>query len=290
MLMRSKLFIPGNRPDLFTKALATAADALCFDLEDAVLTSQKAVARTSVGHFVEQTPMKDRIIMVRVNCFRSPEFLDDLASIAFPAVQLVALPKTDGPSEVRATAEALLSLERQRNIKRPIAILPTIESARGLRLAAEIAGSDARVIGLQLGLADLFQGLGIHAHDREATHQIRLQLRLAAGEAEKPCFDSAFAGIDDLDGFESDAQSARSLGFAGKSCIHPTQVASSNRIFSPTADEISLARSIVEAAGKAATAGDGVFRLDGRMIDEPFIRHAESVMRLAHEIATKAAD
>ena len=177
-----------------------------------------------------------------------------------------------------------MALEKKRNLKNPIGILATIESARGLRLAESIAAADERVAGLQLGLADLFEPLGIQQSDGAAVHHVRLRLRLAAGEVGIPSFDSAFANLKDEEGFIREAQVTRGLGFAGKSCIHPSQIALANRIFSPSSEEIAAAVRCVEAARTAETAGVGAFALDGWMVDAPFVRRAESILHVAERI------
>jgi citrate lyase subunit beta/citryl-CoA lyase len=204
--------------------------------------------------------------------------------VIWPGVVLVNVPKVENPSDVNEVAAELSKLEREREIARPIAILPTIESPRGLRLAYEIARVNARVAGLQLGLLDLFLPLGISAQDAAAAYQVRLQLRLAAGEARVPCFDSAFPAFADAAGFAAEAAAARALGFAGKSCIHPSQVAAANRIFSPTDEEVATARRIVDEAHEAGSQGRGVFGLDGDMIDRPMIRRAEEIIQLAESL------
>jgi citrate lyase subunit beta / citryl-CoA lyase len=216
-----------------------------------------------------------------VNNLRSACFGEDLSAIVRPGVAFVAVPKTEHPDEVNKLATALSKLEQQRGIDRPIAILPTIESPRGLRLADEIAQADPRVAGLQLGLIDLFSPLGISARDSATVQHIRLELRLAAGEAGLLCFDSAFPDFADRDGFAADAAAARSLGFSGKSCIHPSQIKAANQIFSPTAEEVAAASRVVGATRAAAAQGRGVFALDGRMIDTPMIRRAEEILQLA---------
>ena len=228
--------------------------------------------------------------MVRVNDFRSAYFVDDLSAVVCVGVTVLNIPKVEDPSEMRDASAALLKLERERNIEEPITILPTIESPRGLRLAHAIAESDPRITGLQLGFADLFEPLGIRRDDNIAAHQVRLQLRLAAGEAGVPCFDCAFPNFADTEGFTKEAATARSLGFAGKSCIHPSQVATSNRVFSPTAEEIALSLRIVEAARDAARSGVGAFALDGRMVDEPFVKRAESVLQFAKRMGRQNID
>jgi citrate lyase subunit beta/citryl-CoA lyase len=190
--MRSKLFVPGSRPELFSKALHSDADVVCFDLEDAVLPAQKAEARAHVQAFLQANIGTERVIMARVNGIHSTLLAEDLSAVAWPAVAMVSLPKVEDPSEIEELSAALSKLERGRGLTRPIAIHPTIESPRGLRLAHAIAGADARVAGLQLGLVDLFEPLGISQRDKFAAHHVRLRLCLAAAEAEVPCFDCAF--------------------------------------------------------------------------------------------------
>jgi citrate lyase subunit beta/citryl-CoA lyase len=246
--MRSKLFVPGNRPGLFSKAMGSAADAVCFDLEDSVLPEHKAAARAHVREFLLSKTVTGKHIVIRVNDSRSPFLAEDLTAVVWPGIAVVTIPKTEDSSEIEELAAALSRLEKERGIGRPIAILPTIESPRGLRQAHPIASADERVIGLQLGLIDFFLPLGIKGQQSAAAHQVRLQLRLAAGEAALPCFDCAFPDFKDTEGFTADAAIARSLGFSGKSCIHPSQIPAANRLFTPTSEEIATARQILDKA------------------------------------------
>lgn len=283
-IIRSKLFVPASSPALFRKALASEADAICFDLEDGVLVARKTEARDSLKEFLSSGFHTEKAITVRVNPVRSAYFAQDLNDMISPAVSLLVLPKVEDASEIRDAASALSVLEKDRNVEPSIAIAATIESPRGLRLAREIAESDDRVVALQIGLADFWGPLGIQQKDTLAGYQVRFMLRLSAGEAGVPCFDSAYADIEDEVGFMREANMARSLGFAGKSCIHPRQVALVNRVFSPQPEEIAWSLRILKAAEEAAAAGAGVFKLDGRMIDEPFVAKAKAVIELAKRL------
>ena len=287
--MRSKLFVPGSRPELFSKALHSDADVVCFDLEDAVLPAQKAEARAHVQAFLQANIGTERVIMVRVNGIHSTILAEDLSAVVWPAVAMVSLPKVEDPSEIEELSAALSKLERGRGLTRPIAIHPTIESPRGLRRAHAIAEADARVAGLQLGLVDLFEPLGISQRDKFAAHHVRVQFRLAAAEAEVPCFDCAFPAFRDTEGFAAEAKAASDLGFSGKSCVHPSQIAAANQIFSPSAEEIAVARRTVRAASEAAAGGLGAFTLEGRMIDRPMIRRAEEILRLAARLSKEGS-
>ena len=281
--MRSKLFVPGSRPELFPKALTSAADAISIDLEDAVAEPRKAEARAATHEFIRSL-RSDKRIIVRVNGLATPHFADDLDAVAWPGLDLINLPKTESAEDVQLLTGRLAQRERERGITRPIGILATIESPRGLRQAAEIATADARVAGLQLGFGDLFEPLGIERSDISATRHIQLAMRLAAGEAGVWALDSAFTNVGDPDGYRQEAEAARRLGYIGKSCIHPSQIALANEVFRPSDDEIARALRVVEAWQQAERDGVGALLVDGRMIDLPFARGAQSVVALARQL------
>lgn len=280
--MRSKLFVPGSRPELFPKALAGAADALSFDLEDAVPETRKAEARELVSRFLRspEAAASTKTLIVRVNGPATPHFAADIAAVACARLDLLNLPKCESAGDVRAASALLARHEAEQGLARPIGILANIESPRGLRLAAEIAAADPRVAGLQLGFADLFSPLGIDRADSAAVHQIQLAVRLAAGESGLWACDAAFPGVNDPEGYRREALAAKRLGYLGKSCIHPSQVALANEVFFPDAAEIDSARRIVSAAEEAAKKGLGAFLVDGRMVDEPLLRRARMVAAL----------
>ncbi|HEV3350622.1 MAG TPA: aldolase/citrate lyase family protein, partial [Methylomirabilota bacterium] len=169
-------------------------------------------------------------------------------------------------------------------VERPIGLLANIESPRGLRLAAEIARAHPRVVGLQLGLGDLFEPFGIDRADAQAVHAMQLAVRLAAAEASIWACDTVYGTVSDPDGYTREATAARRLGFVGKSCIHPTQVPLANAVFRPTDGEIAAARRVVDAAQGAERDGVGAFLVDGRMIDVPFIKRAESILGAARRL------
>ena len=291
MLLRSKLFVPASRPELFAKALAGDADALSFDLEDAVQESRKDEARQTLRAFLERAAERPagKILIVRVNGPRTPHFAADLAAVAGRAVDMINLPKPESAEDVRTTAAALARLEAERGIARPIGILANIESPRGLRRAAEIAAADPRVVGLQLGLGDLFEPFGIDRADARAVHAVQLAVRLAAAEAGIWACDTVYGTVSDPEGYTREAEVARRLGYIGKSCIHPSQVPLANAVFRPTDAEIVAALRVVEAARGAETDRVGAFLVDGRMIDLPFIKRAEAVLGAARRLGLTPA-
>ncbi len=282
-LIRSKLFVPGTRPEFFPKAIASAADAISFDLEDAVAEERKSEARDLVGRALTSAEFAGtrKVVIVRVNALRSPHFASDLAAVVTPRLDFLNVPKIESPDDIRAIAAALAPLEEARGLAAPVRLLANIESPRGLRHAAEIAGADARVAGLQLGLGDLFEPLGIDRTDAAAVHHVQLALRLAAGEAGLWVLDTGYGVIKDTEGYRREATAARRLGFLGKTCLHPSQIAIANEVFRPSDDAIAQARRVVEAARDAKAKGLGAFLVDGLMIDAPFLRRAEALVALA---------
>lgn len=289
--MRSKLFVPAARPELFEKALAGEADALSFDLEDAVQESRKTEARRTLQAFLRDLAARPhgKIVIVRVNGLGTPHFEADVAAVAGSGVDMINLPKPESAADVRAAAAVLARHEAKRGNARPIGILANIESPRGLRLAAEIAGADPHVVGLQLGLGDLFEPYGLDRSDARAVHAMQLTVRLAAAEAGIWACDTVYGTVKDPDGFTREAETARRLGFVGKSCIHPTQVPLANAVFRPTDAEITAAARVVEAARDAEARGVGAFLVDGRMIDIPFVKRAESILAAARRLGLAPA-
>jgi citrate lyase subunit beta/citryl-CoA lyase len=288
--MRSKLFVPASRPELFAKAMASEADGLSFDLEDAVDESRKGEARSELAKFLRTLPANcGKTIIVRVNGLDTPHFQADLEAIVGPGLDIVNLPKSDDADDVRACAAALTKLERKSRLE-PVQILANIESPRALRLAAEIATASPRVAGLQAGWGDLIEPLDIDRYNAAAIEALQLQIRIAAGEAGVWAYDGAYANFKDLDGFRREAEGARRLGYLGKSAIHPTQVPVANAVFRPSDEEIAHSLKVVEAARAAAEKGVGAFTVNGRMVDAPFVRRAESILRLAHRLGLIAQE
>lgn len=277
--MRSKLFVPGARPELFHKAMASEADALSFDLEDSVPEAGKDQARRHVADFLQrpQAGASAKMLIVRTNATDSPHFEADLAAVALPAVALLNIPKIESVPQLLKVIARLEQSERDNAVQRPIGLLINIETPRGLRIAAELAVATPRVVGLQLGLGDLFAPNGI-SREPVNVHATLFALRMAAAEAGVFACDGAYPDVADLDGFRAEAMLAQQLGFIGKSCIHPRQVGIANATFSVSADMVEEARRIVAASAEAATRGHGAFLFEGRMIDLPFLRRAEAIL------------
>lgn len=284
--MRSKLFVPGSRPELFAKALAGDADALSFDLEDSVSPGRKAEAREALRTLLSGPAAQGsgKTLIARVNPRGSDHFQADVRAVVWPGLALLNLPKVESTDDVLAAVDALEAAERANGVTTPVGLLLNIESARGLRLAYPLASAHARVAGLQLGLGDLFEPLQIARHEPAALHSVMLQLRLAAGEAGVFAYDAAYARFQDVDGFRAEAGLARRLGYLGKSCIHPSQVAHANEVFRPSDEEIAHARRVAAAADEAEGRGVGAYTVDGEMVDAPFVLRARAVLATARRM------
>ena len=279
--MRSKLFVPGSRPELFAKAMASEADGLSFDLEDAVDESRKDEARGILGDFLRSLPPgHGKTIIVRVNGLATRHFEKDLEAVMCDALDIVNLPKPDSPDDVRACAAALDRIDPSAGV----GILANIETPRAYRLAAEIATASSRVVGLQAGWGDLIEPLDIDRYNPATIEACLLHIRIAAGEAGAWAYDGAYANFKDVEGYKREAEASRRLGYLGKSCIHPTQVPLANAAFRPTDAEIAHSLKVVEAAKEMSAKGIGAFTVNGRMVDGPFIRRAEAIVALARKL------
>lgn len=279
--MRSKLFVPATRPALLPKALGSAADAVCLDLEDAVAESEKAEARAQAARLLDGLPHgHGKTLMVRINGLETAHAMADLEAVVHPGVHMVNLPKVESPDQVRHLANMLEILQRQRGLPHRIGIIANIESPLGVRRAHRIASAHPSMAGLQLGFGDLFEPLGIDRSDPIATGHVQMRVRLAAGEAGIAAYDAAYADIADADGYRRQAIAARRLGFAGKTCIHPSQVAAANEVFQPGKEELDFARQVLRAWRDAQNAGVGAITVAGKMVDRPFAERAAAL--LAH--------
>ncbi len=269
MLPRSYLFVPGDRPERYAKALASGADAVIVDLEDAVAPAAKVAARRALSDWLAAG---HRGVAVRINAVDTPWFGDDLAAAAHAGVSAIVLPK----------AERALALAQLHRRVPQAALLPLIETAVGIDRVRELAGA-AGVQRLLFGSIDLQLDLGVDG-DGEELLLYRSQLVLASRLAQIAApVDGVCTALDDEAAVRADAHRARRLGYGGKLCIHPRQVAPVNDCFSPTAAEVAWARRVVDATDGAAGAAVAV---DGKMVDRPVLLRAQALLRQAAELGT----
>jgi citrate lyase subunit beta/citryl-CoA lyase len=262
---RSFLFVPGDRPERFGKALAAGADQVIIDLEDAVAPPRKAEARAAIAAWL---PTATRPVLLRTNGADSPHFAEDLALCAHPAVVGLVLPK----------AERTAALAQARDVAPRAALLPLVESARGLAEATVLAAAPG-VVRLIFGSVDFQLDLGI-PEEGAPLAAFRSQLVLASrlGGAAAPV-DGVTVALDDPGALEADTARARAFGFGAKLCIHPRQVAAVNAGFMPTEQEIGWARRIVDAV--SAGADNAALAVAGELVDRPVILKAQSILHRA---------
>lgn len=270
MPLRSVLFVPGVRPDRFANAIGSGADAVVFDLEDSVEAGRKAEARRAIAAFLAAASPAGPQRLVRINSARSDWWLEDLAFIAtLAAFDGVVLPKAETSGQVEAVARAAGGR----------GVIPLIETARGVLQAGAIASTAIAIPALFFGAEDLTAEIGVpRTTDGEELLFARSQVVLAATTIGAEAVDAVFVDINAMDQLRRDATRARALGFRGKMAIHPSQIDVINEVFSPTSLEIDRARRIVEAYDAARAAGEGVLRLDDRMVDAPVVARARRVL------------
>ena len=273
---RSFLFVPASDEHRSRRALRTAADVVVVDLEDAVSFEQKKTARDVVRRVLADEP-SEALVAIRVNGADTAFFAADVELVEELRPDVLVLPK--------ATPEAVGALGEDGP-----PVVAIVETADGLRHAYEVA-SRPQVEALVVGTVDL--GVELRLEPREDGLEIlfarsKVVLDSAAARVRAP-IDRVWTDVRDGDGLEADTQFARSLGFRGKACIHPDQVAIVNRVFTPTDEELTRARRVVEAYEHAVGVGEGVTALDGEMIDLPVVERARQVLALAERSAVDAS-
>src|SRR5438105_10280493 len=274
--VRSLLFAPGSDERKLVKALASAADAVVADLEDAVAPGEKTAARGLVRDIFAAAAEEPRPLrLVRVNAVGTEFHDDDMAAVAAIAPDAIVLPK--------ATADAVDALG---TAGPPLVAI--VETAQGVRLAYEIA-SQPRVAALQIGAVDLGAEVGLEPRpDGLEILYVRSKVVLdSAAAGLRPPFDVVHLDIHDDEGLEAECRLARSLGLRGKACIHPAQVPIVNRVFAPSEAEIEWARKVVEAHEQADREGRGVLALNGAMVDLPVVERARRILKEAEREVTR---
>jgi citrate lyase beta subunit len=269
---RSLLFVPGNRPERFDKALAAGADAICIDLEDAVPPDAKAQARAGVMAWLDSRPHDGPAIGVRFNGLTTLDGFRDVVAYAEAAGRpdFIMIPKASGAAELRQLVDVL--------DRRTTALWPIVESAIGLRHAYEIA--DAPVVrGLLFGGADYSADVGC-TMDWDSLAHARGTLAAAAAAAGAmsggiQLLDVPYLDVNDTDGLIASTRRTMAMGFTGRACIHPSQVGPVNEVYTPTQAEVDKARAVI-AALEAADGKAALF--NGKLVEKPVILAAQRTL------------
>jgi citrate lyase subunit beta/citryl-CoA lyase len=292
-LSRTTLFVPASRPDMIPKAAASAADAVCIDLEDAVAPAEKAASRVHVVQALRTIDFGVRTRIVRINGIDTSYAYRDLVEVIEAAgdrVDLVMVPKVGSANDVAFVDTLLSQIEAHRGQALPVGIEAQIESAAGFVYLRDIATASPRLEALILGVGDYAASMKMpssaigemDANDADYPghrwHAVMHGIVAAARAHGLRCMDGPYSAYKDAAGFETSCRVARTMGFDGKQCIHPSQLEAVNRIFSPSAAEIAAAAALVQAFDAAVAAGQGAATHDGRMIDAASLRMARTIL------------
>ena len=292
-LTRSMLFVPASRPAMIEKAAASSADAVCIDLEDSVAPSEKAASRANVIHAFETVDFGSRVRMVRINGLDTPHAYRDLVDVIEAVgerVDLVMVPKVDSPGDLSFVEILLSQIEANCGLTRWIGLEAQIETARGFLYAKEIAGATPRLEALIFGPGDYAASMQMpssavgefDAYDEiypgHRWHAVMHTIVAAARANGLRCMDGPYAGYKDAAGFDRSCRIARALGFDGKQCIHPAQLATANDVFTPSEGEVARAAAMVQAFDAALATGQGAATHEGKMIDAVTLRMARTIL------------
>lgn len=275
---RSVLYIPASKQRALEKAQGLAADAIIFDLEDAVAPDEKAAARATLARFVAEVDYRPRARIVRINGLDTPWGRDDAAAFGgLDGVDAILVPKVD----TAAVLDAVAGLTAK-------PLWAMMETARGMLNAATIA-AHPQLQGMVMGTNDLAKELGSRSRADRLPMLAGLGHCLLAAKAEgRLIIDGVYNSFKDDNGLRAECEQGRDMGFDGKTLIHPDQLAVANAVFAPSPDELALAQRQIEAFSAALAAGQGVAVLDGKIVENLHVAGAEAVLAKAEAIAALA--
>ena len=264
---RSFIFCPGNKSDMIPKALSSGADMVCIDLEDAIIPEHKNISRVSTVKAFEEISIPNGVeTLIRINDVNSKEGKDDIQAIlnSKNTASGLMLPKIQSVDEI-------IDLESQIKLaKKNLNLHIIIETNMGLQNAWNIAQSSSLIKSLLFGGVDMSADLGCNG-DWLSLLYARSRVVHAAAGAGIDSIDVPFLDLEDMDGMRDEAQKSKNLGFSGKGSIHPKQIESLNKVFTPSSEEIAYANKVIKAFNEAS---DGLVVVDGKLIEKPVLRTA----------------
>lgn len=295
-LERSVLLVPGSNWEMIQKTAASAADAVCIDLEDAVAPEEKEASRTKVIRAFQELDFGAKLKMFRMNGLDTHFAYRDIIEIVEAAgdwIDLIVIPKVNCPQDIYVVETLLGQIESYKKYSRPVGLEALIETALGCVNIREIAACSTRLEGLVYGPGDYaasarmpMESIGeMDEHDAiypgHRWHHIMQSIVSAARAYDKRAIDGPFAGIRNIEGLRQAGQIGRAMGFDGKWCIHPGQVETVNQIFVPSEKEINWARLVLEEYEAALKDGRGAIRVKGKMIDVASLRMCRAIVERA---------
>ena len=299
------MFIPGNNKKFLDKSKSIYPDILCFDIEDSVPLSEKSIGREMISQtlksYTHNLTIKDTNnntnnkfnednntddnhspqIFVRINSFESGLYEQDLESIICDQLDGIVIPKVNSETELEKIIVMIENLEKQRNIHKTISLIPSIESSQGVVNSYDIAKFDSRICSIIFGVFDYLYDMKLDYVDEGIEYSYaRAKIPVDARAAGIPALDSIWQKVDDIEGLQRDAKTAKRLGYAGKSIIHPKHIEPVHKVFIPSQNEIEWAKKVVATLKQIQGQGDkrGAFKVDGKMIDAVHFKQAKLIL------------
>ena len=280
-LFRSLVFVPGNNSRFLEKAKSLTADIVCLDLEDSVPDKEKSKARKLIKNALKQRKLYSTNIYVRTNSPESGKIELDLKQVMQKGIDGIVIPKVNSAKELKKIEKIIISLEKKGKIS-GTRIIPSIESALGVVNCYEIASCSKRIDALVFGIFDLLNDVGIEytkGNPRGAKYA-RYKIPVDTAAAGVYAIDGIWQNIKDKSGLKKDCDVGRSLGYVGKSIIHPDQIETVHKIFHPNKNEIRWAKLVVKTYNSSTKKGKGATVVDGKMIDEVHYKRAKALLEI----------
>lgn len=285
-MRRSMLFLPGNNPNMLINAAYLGADAVIFDLEDAVSPAEKDAARILIRNTLRYMDLSSQEVIVRINSIDTDFYKADIDMILPQKPDMLLLPKASRPSDILEVDAYLTAKEEALGL--PVgstSIMALIETALGVENAYAIASCSPRVKALFLGAEDLTADLQcVRTKEGREIEYARSRVVVAARAAGIDVYDTPFTDVNDDEGIITDSALAKSLGFSGKASISPRHIEVINNTFSPSQAEIDYAYEVIDAIELAKQQGKGAIALRGKMIDAPIVARAERTISMAETL------
>ncbi len=279
-LFRSLIFVPGNNPRFLEKAKNLQADIVCFDLEDSVPDNEKVNARKLIKSALKSRKLYKSSIFVRTNSPLSGKIPSDLKEIVQKGIDGIVIPKVNNTKELKKIEKIISGLEKTRKLK-PIQLIPSIESAEGVVNTYQIASGSKRVAAVVFGVFDLLNDLGVeYTKDSEGAKYSRRKIPVDARAAGVAAIDAIWQDLKDSKGLEKDCKLGKSLGYSGKSIIHPDHISITHKLFHPNKSEILWAEKVCKIYLESTKKGKGATTVDGKMIDEVHFKQAKALLEL----------
>jgi citrate lyase subunit beta/citryl-CoA lyase len=282
-MLRSLLFVPGNKANMLEKALGLAPDAFVPDMEDSVPAAEKANARATIAAFLPRLAATGITLIPRVNSLDTEWLEEDLAAVVSPMIFGVSVGKVRNAGDISAISQLIGDLERRAGLELgTLRLLPWIETAEAIVNASTICRASERIVAVAFGGEDFTNDLGLERlEDESQLAYARQSLCVAARAAHVLALDTPYFKLRDPDGLRDNSLRAKSIGFKGRFAIHPEQIEALNECFSPSAQEVAHAERVVAAYEEAETRGRASTSLDGWVIDVPVVKRARALLELA---------